>query len=264
MGVKTKLTLIELNNLFPLYNFISIVPTTSGIIDTTYIISTQYKSYILKKYERDISIKVKKDISLLRLLKSYGFNVSTCIDKKDEWFIYEKLIGSEPVNIQTYHIQSLARFLAKLHKSTVKIPCITNKKVENDVIKALKYTKYNFFRYYKILESLKYFSNNNNHFIHGDIFKDNTIFNGSKIGVIDFIDSSCGSFSFDIAVALIGFDIKKKNTYYINLFIKTYNQRALKKLNKQDIIKKMTIASKFYALKRIYKYKNTLKAKELL
>ena len=99
---------------------------------------------------------------------------------------------------------------------------------------------------------------------HGDIFKDNTIFYNKHIGVIDFIDSSCGSFSFDIAVALIGFDVKVYNTYAINIFLNAYNQHAPKKISKRTIIQKMKTASHFYALKRIHTYKNTFRAKELL
>ena len=100
--------------------------------------------------------------------------------------------------------------------------------------------------------------------IHGDIFKDNTIFNGRKIGVIDFIDSSCGTFAFDVAVALVGFDARERDEYFINMFLIAYNQHAPKKLTKKRVKKKMKIASHFYALKRVYNYKNTLRAKELL
>ena len=50
MGVITKITLKQVNALFKNYNFTKLTPTSSGIIDTTYIISTDKKSYILKKY----------------------------------------------------------------------------------------------------------------------------------------------------------------------------------------------------------------------
>jgi len=54
MGVKTTITLKELNELFPTYHFTELTPTTSGIIDTTYIVHAGTTGYILKKYERDI------------------------------------------------------------------------------------------------------------------------------------------------------------------------------------------------------------------
>jgi len=40
MGVTTSIFLGELNKLFPSYNFVKLIPTTSGIIDTTYIVYT--------------------------------------------------------------------------------------------------------------------------------------------------------------------------------------------------------------------------------
>ena len=113
MGVKTLITLDEINKIFLSYDFISLTPTTSGIIDTTYIISTHHKSYILKKYERDISKKIQKDKQLLNELKLSGLNVPTCIDENKTWFLYEKLKGYTPTNIQIFHIQAVARFLAK-------------------------------------------------------------------------------------------------------------------------------------------------------
>jgi len=137
-------------------------------------------------------------------------------------------------------------------------------RIEDEVTEALKYTKANYFSYYKKFEFLKYFTHKNDALIHGDIFKDNTIFNGKKIGVIDFIDSACGTFAYDVGVALIGFDAREKNDYFINLFLKSYNQHAPKKLDKKIVLKKMKIAASFYALKRVHKYKNTLRAKELL
>lgn len=264
MGVKTQITLTQLNNIFNSYNFIKIIPTVSGMIDTTYIVYTNSTSYILKKYERDITDRINKEIQLLNMLKSTGLNVPTCIDKKREWYLYEKLKGEQPKVIKSYHIQLVARFLSKIHKVTVKINCNSNITMKDEITLALKYTKSKFFTYYKKFEFLKSFRYKNDGIIHGDIFKDNTIFDGNKIGVIDFIDSSCGTFTYDVGIALIGFGVKKNNNYSINLFLKNYNQYAPKKLKKSEVLEQMTFATNFFALKRVYQYKNTSKAKELL
>ena len=264
MGVKTQITLIELNNIFNSYNFTKITPTITGIIDTTYIVSTNKASYILKKFERDISHKIAQDIELLKKLKSAGLNVPLCIDKKNGWYLYEKLNGEQPRVVKNFHIQKVAKFLSKMHKETHKARCNSSKTVEDEVIEALKYVKTNFFSYYKKFEFLKNITHKNDGIIHGDIFKDNTLFNDKKIGVIDFIDSSCGAFSYDVAIALVGFDIKTNNDYFINLFLKSYNQYAPKKIKKPEVIQKMIFAANFFALKRVYRYKNTIKAKELL
>ena len=264
MGVKTVLGLSELNALFPSYNFIKLTPTESGIIDTTYIVTSNEKSYILKKYERNIPKKIALDTKLLQQLYIAGLNVPLCLEEKNNWYLYTKLEGEQPTHIKSFHILTLARFMSKLHSQTKNTPCTSNSMIETQVTEALKYTKANYYAYYKKLEFLKYFTHEEDYLIHGDIFKDNTIFNNKHIGVIDFIDSSCGSFSFDIAVALIGFDVKVYNTYAINIFLNAYNQHAPKKISKRTIIQKMKTASHFYALKRIHTYKNTFRAKELL
>ena len=264
MGVITRISLSEINTLFPSYKFISFEPTESGIIDTTYIVHTKVDSYILKKYERNIPDKIKQDIRLLSTLHQSGLNVPICLGTNEGWYLYKKLKGAQPQYVKSYHIQALARFLAKLHRRMSDYKCNSNQIIENEVLDALKFTKSHYFSYYKRFEFLKHFSLKPDALIHGDIFKDNTIFNGKKIGVIDFIDSSCGTFAYDAAVALIGFDARSHNHYFINLFLNTYNQHAPKKLTKKRLLYKMNIASHFYALKRVYKYKNTFRAQELL
>lgn len=264
MGVKTVIELDELNKLFPSYEFCEIIPTISGIVDTTYIVHTKKKSYILKKYERDIASKIALDIKLLEMLKSSGLNVPTCRDAKDGWYIYERLNGSQPKEIKNFHIQAVARFLAKLHKHTSKIKCSVDSTIADEVMQSLSYVKKNYFSYYKRFEFLKHHDEHSDGIVHGDIFKDNTIFDGRMVGVIDFIDSTCATFEYDVAVTLVGFDVKADNEYYINLFLKSYNQNALKKLDKPSIKTNMRFASHFFALKRVYRYKNIKRAKELL
>ncbi|MEA3330540.1 MAG: phosphotransferase [Campylobacterota bacterium] len=259
MGVKTLITLDEVNKLFDSYNFKNLKPTSSGIIDTTYIVD----NFILKKYERDIKTKIDEDIKLLSELKAVGLSVPTCQDRNGEWYLYEKLQGEEPNNIKSYHIQAVARFLAKFHSFTYKKSSNSNLIDQDEITSLLNYTKSNFFGYYKRLQFLKKYNIKNDGLIHGDIFKDNTLFLDSKIGVFDFIDSADGSFNFECGVALVGFGIKKNRNFFINLFLHTYNQHAPKKIEKKELLEGMDMACGFYALKRIYRYKNTKKAKKL-
>ncbi|MDF1875322.1 phosphotransferase [Sulfurimonas sp. SAG-AH-194-I05] len=264
MGVITNISLHEVQSIFPKYNFTHLVPTLSGIIDTTYIVSNEKESYILKKYERNIPQKVEQDKAYLQKLHMQGLNVPLCLDANKGWYLYLKLKGKQPKNIKSYHIQALARFLAKLHMQTQKNKCISNSIMESELLQALHFTKQHYFSYYKRFVFLKHFTLKTDALIHGDIFKDNTIFNGKKIGVIDFIDAACGTFAYDAAVALVGFDARKHHHYFINLFLNTYNQHAPKKITKEKLLYKMKIASHYYALKRVYTYKNTFRAKELL
>jgi len=264
MGVKTKLTLKELNAIFKHYNFISIEATLYGVIDTTYIASTKDDDYIIKKYERDIYTNIETDKKLLKNLKSSGLNVPAFLEEKKGWYIYEKLSGDVQKSTHTIHIQALARLLRDLHSTTYKKAFPTSFMQNCEVQKSLNYTKANYYHYYKKFQILHNFDMPNDGLIHGDIFKDNTVFDQNKMGIFDFIDSGYGSFLFDCAVALIGFDVKPTNNYYINLFLNTYNQKAPKKLKKRELIKEMVLASKFYTLLRIYRNKNIKNIKELL
>lgn len=264
MGVITHISLSQLKSIFPSYHFTKLTPTLTGIIDTTYIVHTIDKEYILKKYERNISQKIAQDITLLKDLNAVGLNVPLCLESNEGWYLYKKLEGSHPKNVKSFHIQALGRFLAKMHNEALKTKCDANKDVDKEIVDALTYTKSHFYSYYKRFEFLKDFIQNGDAVIHGDIFKDNTLFHNRKIGVIDFIDSFCGSFYFDVAVALIGFDVREKDDYTINIFLIAYNQHAPKKLSKTLLKKKMKTAACFYALKRINFYKNTSKARELL
>lgn len=258
MGVITQITLKEVRELFPSFNISTLTPTSSGVMDTTYITD----KYIVKKYERDIDVNC--DIELLNILSANNLSVGTCIAQNGEWFLYTKLKGKEPKVISSFHIQALARFLAAFHTQTQSMKCHSLFINNYDLKEILNFTKVNYYFYYKKLQLLQNYKPQNDGFIHGDIFKDNTVFDRDKVGVFDFIDGGCGEFVFDIAVCLISFDAKKHSPYFINLFLNTYNQKAPKKIKKAELIKTMEIASKFYALLRIDKYRNPHKAKELL
>lgn len=264
MGVKTEISLKEVNESFTSFNFTNIYPTSFGIMDTTYILSTKKESYILKKYERNISSAINENIELLKNLKLYGLNVPVYIEGKKELHLYSKLKGSKPNTIKTYHIQALARFMAKMHKITYKKCTDQSFLNKNDIETFLSYTKSNFYVYYKKLESLKSDTMGCDGIIHGDIFIDNTVFDKNKIGVFDFIEASSGSFVFDVAVAILSFNAKKHNPYFINLFLNTYNQKSPKKISKKELLLFLETAKKFYALFGIYIHKNTIRAKNIL
>ncbi|HIP20880.1 MAG TPA: phosphotransferase [Sulfurimonas sp.] len=257
MGVKRKLSLTQVKNLFPAYKFSSLVPSSSGIVDTTYISD----KYIIKYYERGIKEKISLDSDISLRLQSAGLNVSRLLKSSQAWYLYEKLQGSSPRSIHYFHIQALARFMAKLH--SVKIPhreSFIQKYAIKQRLLQIKSTNY---RFYKTLEPLKSYKPQNDGFIHGDIFKDNTVFTQEKIGVFDFIDGGNGSYVFDISVALLSFNSSKRSSY-ITLFLKTYNQNAPKKIDKTELAKNIKIAALFYGMLRLESQISGSRAKELI
>ena len=258
MGVQTLITLRDVRLLFPHYKFQTLQATTDGVMDTTYILD----NYILKKYERNIKAKIIEEEKLLYMLHSASLNVPQLIHAKDGWYLYERLRGKVPTRTDYYHIQALARFISRMHQQTYKLNISQNFLDAYNLKNILNFTKQNFYFYFKKLQNIQNYRAKNEGFIHGDIFRDNTIFDGEKIGVFDFIDGGTGEFSFDIAVVLISFNPKNKLSF-IKLFLNTYNQNAPEKISLPQLKKSIKIASGLYALLRIEKYKNPQKAKIL-
>jgi homoserine kinase type II len=258
MGVQTEITLQEVQALFPHFTLSNLEKTADGVMDTTYLLD----NYVLKRYERDIDTKVEVDAQLLKRFSQNGLNTPLHLASSKEWHLYSRLQGKSLHTTRYFHIQALARFLASLHTLTYKKEHTDLFLEEYDISDILMFSKKHHYYYYKKLQSLQGFQQKEDGFIHGDIFKDNTLFDGEKIGVFDFIDGGIGAFSFDVAVALMAFNPYKKISL-TRLFINTYNQRAPQKISLPEIQEQIQNAAKLYALLRIQKYKNPKKAKQL-
>ena len=258
MGVKRLITLEKVQVLFPEFTFTYLSPTTDGVMDTTYISD----NYVLKFYEREIKERIEYDAKNLQKLQSVRLHVPRLVATSKGWYLYEKLQGATPKSTSYFHITALARFLAKLHTITYKKKTPYRFLEEYNLGSILQNTQRNHYFYYKKLQSLQSFMMQEDGFIHGDIFKDNTLFDEQKLGVIDFIDSGSGSFSFDLGVSLISFNPKQKSSLQ-KLFLETYNQHAPKKITPKELQKAISDAAKIYALLRIHTYKNPQKAKLL-
>ena len=140
MGVITQISLEEVKELFPTFNIQTLIPTDSGVMDTTYLT----EEYILKKYEREVD--VNSDIKLLNTL-STSLSVGYYIAQNKGWFLYKKLQGTQPKTIKTYHIQALARFLAKFHRQTQNMQCYSSFIDNYNLKKILNFTKNNYYRH---------------------------------------------------------------------------------------------------------------------
>ena len=68
MGVKTKLSLEQLNSIQDTYQFTKIQETVCGISDSTYFVWCNEKRYVLKLYEQASQSKVEYESSLLSKL----------------------------------------------------------------------------------------------------------------------------------------------------------------------------------------------------
>jgi homoserine kinase type II len=262
MGVKTSLTLTQAQKLFTGFEFIQLLPTKDGIIDTTYIVQGRQESYILKKYERTIDERVIFDAKFLEKLHTEGLNIPLLLASSSGWYLYKKLRGSEAKTIQYRHITALGRFLAQLHQETAKITYQENFIERYSLSTLLREIKTKHYLYYKKLYALNSLTQKCDGFIHGDIFKDNTVFDGDKIGVFDFIDGGCGTFAFELGVVMLSFNPHSRRSYK-KLLLSSYNQNAPKRVTLQELEENIKNAAKLYTLLRISHHSNTNRAKEL-
>jgi homoserine kinase type II len=251
MGVKSPIELKRAQALFYNFHLMQLIPTKDGTVDTTYIAKAKNnKSYILKKYERASKEHIIQDAYRLDMLSKHGLLVPKLLASNKEYYLYTKLPGTTPTNITYHHISALGRFLAQFHTITKK-ETATKPFMENyNIKKMLHKIKSKHYLYYKKCSSLLHYQQPYDGFIHGDIFRDNTLFYNNKVAVIDFIDGGYGMFCFDAAVVLLDFNPKNKPSFQ-KLFLRCYNQHAPKKISQKALIRERSNAKKLYGLLRI-------------
>ena len=254
MGVKTPLSLQEAQELFEGIKIDSLKPTKNGLVDTTYL----SKRYVIKKFEK-LNGNLQKNLH--DQISASGLNVPKHLRSNDGWHLFTRLEGKQITYARYYHIVALARFFKKLH--SLRISYSKSFYDATVIEKELRFAKRNFFYYYKKVQPLQSYRPQNECFIHGDLFLDNAVFDGSKIGVFDFGDSGYGQRTFDVGVALVAFGMERKRGV-IKLFLQVYNQTNGKKLTQKALQEGMRYAKLYYALRRVAYYKSTKKAKQLL
>ena len=72
MGVQTPLTQEVAQALFPAFTIESLLPTTDGVMDTTYLSD----NYVVKYFERDMGQKLALEREVLNSLALAGCNTS--------------------------------------------------------------------------------------------------------------------------------------------------------------------------------------------
>ncbi|WP_345975622.1 phosphotransferase [Sulfurimonas sp. HSL3-7] len=251
MGVKSALSLEEANRLFEGRRFERLEATTDGIIDTTYIARSGATAYILKKYEEAGRERIEAERALLERFSRCGITVPSHLASSGEWHLYSCLKGRKVTQVNHLHLQSVARTLARMHRCThsghrpIFDPEETALQLRR--LRAKEYSSY------VRLHRLRDYRPKREGVIHGDLFTDNALFDGGRIGVIDFIDAGEGSFAFDLGVAALDWALRGRNLGYLRRFLRAYNQHAPRKIALHKLIGEIKNAAAFYTLSRIDK-----------
>jgi homoserine kinase type II len=271
LGIKTKLTLNEVNSLIKESNieFSFIKQTISGISDSTYIgVSKDDGKYIFKLFENSSVEDVNNELSLLESLnhlqvpKVVSKNISFYKNKPSALFSY--IEGNSLSDIKFEQLSQIVVFLFELHNSTNKIYKTKNIYSKNYLVHMIdsieeKSLKNSIKERFILVEDLDMRSDS---IIHGDLFPDNAKFvNGKLSGVYDFANSCYGNRYFDLAVVLISWCFKeyKFNLDHFYKALEIYD----KNLKSKEIKNYLLYACLYYSLQR-YIRKDKKSYKEFL
>lgn len=269
MGVRTQISLKEVNNLIPKdISFKELKQTRDGISDSTYIGKTKNnEKCIFKIYEFASIDEVKNEMRILKILKDLE-TPKPLIDenqiniyKNKPVAIYSYLEGESYDNPSIKQIKEIGLFLGKFHFLSKDLKSInkniySQKQIEIFIDKISKFTeldtliKQSFINKYQIVKNL---SLDENCVIHGDLFPDNAKFIGDKLsGVFDFVEACNGHYFFDLAVVINSWCFNKYelDINKFNAIIEKYNKNSPQKVVKEEIKKYMMYASLFYACQR--------------
>lgn len=265
MGIKTELSLSHAQNLFPHKKILKLIPTSWGVIDTTYIAQTAEKRYILKRYERAYDQQIADEKVLLSYLSHLSFLVPKPLEECDTWHLFSYITGESPLKIDLFHIRSIGSFLGRLHTATRKKRSSFTPFKACELKQSVQKVQKSHPRLAKTLSPLKNFPDHHNGIIHGDLFPDNAKFDGSQLGVFDFIEAGNGSFCFDLAVVAISWVAQKRlSLLQLKGLLQSYNQHSCQKITFPELLNMMEYAALAYAMKRFVNKQSSLSYQKML
>lgn len=253
MGVKTKLSLYEINSFFDAYNFVSIKNTKEGITDTVYILKDiNKKSYVLKLYENSSFKKVEEEIIILKSIRHLKCVLVIDTSKKYKkplvLFSFEKAQVKSKFTFE--HLKQISIFLRQLHNVDF------DYNISGDF--ELKFYLENFVKsdeFLKRFEFIKTLKLEKNCLIHGDLFPDNVLFYKNSLKrVIDFSNSCIGDKQIDLATVVLTwcYDNNRLDINKANFFLQEYD----KSLTIDYIKDYLLYVCLYYATKRYINLKN--------
>ncbi len=226
-----------------------------GYSNTNFKIVTNTGSYIYRICQRQPLALIHYEIELMKALKQIDFPAAFPVRRQDGEYlslenneciiIYDFIQGNQP-EINTETVTEIASIVAKLNcfKAWEKLP---NKNPINidrchQIIQSFETSRYKFldiFEYF--IEQTKYLSKYLTEeipkgIVHGDIFPDNTIFNGDQlVAIIDFEFASLDYLIMDVSIAINGFCFlnNRLDKNLLTLFLHKYNR--IRRFTKREL-----------------------------
>lgn len=268
MGIITKLSLKATRDwLQKTYGITpdTLTPTDSGISDTTYILtSADGRRLVLKRFETASHMLILEEHALLKALRVQGLNVplplapetAALFDGKPA-FLYTALPGCHPGQPETEQIKAVGDFLGRFHSLSEgrqnSYPTFAEQCRElASVIAATPFAPY-----VELLNAMQ--DEPADGIIHGDLFPDNALFEGEKLGVIDWIEACEGPFGFDLGVVAFSWCIEgdsplpDKLAALADAYQSAYSHTSL---SKEALHHYAAQAALFYGLRRYLRCKD--------
>ncbi|WOE31027.1 MULTISPECIES: homoserine kinase [unclassified Acinetobacter] len=251
MSVYTTLTLKEVQDFALPYGLkvIDLIPIQGGIQNTNYfIINHDQQHYVLTIFEDMDQHSAEEIIPVLRHLAQQDLPVAVpleyanqaihCLKEKPAQ-IAPRLIGSHPIPANIEQVEAIATAQATMHIALQHFPlqrqsCRNHhywQQVANELKPNLnpadKALLSELFGLYDVFTAI--YPDRPTGFIHADLFRDNTLFQGAKLqGILDFYELNHDELLFDIAITINDFCTDYPHMHLdkakANAFLEAYHQ----------------------------------------
>ena len=228
MSVYTPLSLEEVQAFAEPYGLavIDLIPIQGGIQNTNYFLVDQsQKQYVLTVFEEldaegagelvpVLDCLGDADVPVAVPLKHQGQAIHTIADKPAQ--IAPRLMGEHPEEATLVQIQAIAQAQAKMHLALKDFPLERdfnrNHQYWSDVAEQLRPNMNEDDQslldqvFQQFAHITQQHPNRPIGFIHSDLFRDNTLFEGDQLqGILDFYELNQDEFLFDIAISINDF-----------------------------------------------------------
>lgn len=219
--IKKKQLILFLKS-FNIKNLINFKEVSQGTENSTFFINTENKKFVLTLFEQCSYNDLTFFIDLLNFLYLHCFPIAVPLNDKNNIIIkklsgklallFPKLYGIHPRNPNIEQCSIIGKTLGRLHSIS------KNFKLKKQNLRDINWIILNYYKVISVLNKKDQILMFNQIYLlkklvknlklpqgimHGDLFRDNTLFYGNNIcGLIDFYNGCTGDLIFDLAILI--------------------------------------------------------------
>lgn len=228
MSVYTTLSLVQVQDFAAPYGLevIELIPIQAGIQNTNYFLNTaDHQQYVLTVFEDMDEVQAAEIVPVLDRLQQFQLPVAVPLKHQQRAIhhlagkaaqIAPRLHGSHPEQTSLKQVQAIAEAQARMHVALMDFPlqrqfsrdhqywknvAYTLQRDMNDEDAALLQQVLDLFQ-----QMRERYPQRPQGFIHSDLFRDNTLFQGDElVGILDFYELNYDELLFDLAISINDF-----------------------------------------------------------